>query len=277
MKVQHASYPRRKRQMDTTNDHSEPYPDIAREVVRISEIVLEVCDARFIEESRNKEFEEFVIKSGKKLMYVLNKADLVDMEEVASKIELHDLRPHFFISCKTHYGISNLRDMIKMEVKRLDSKYKRAHIGVIGYPNMGKSSVINLLVGRPVAKTAAEAGFTKGIQKIRLAKDILIIDTPGVIPEKETGKEKRNLVKHTQMNVRTWDKVKDPDTVVFNLMKKYPGVFERFYGTDCAGDLEILIETLGKKMHFIKRGGVVDIDRTARLILRDWQDGRIKA
>ena len=276
MNAQHSSYPRMKRQMDTTNDHSEPYPDIAMEVVRISEIVLEICDARFIKESRNKEFEEFVIKSGKKLMYVLNKADLVDMEEVASKIELHDLQPHFFISCKTHYGISNLRDMIKMEVKRLDRKYKRAHIGVIGYPNMGKSSVINLLVGRPVAKIAAEAGFTKGLQKIRLAKDILIIDTPGVIPEKETGQEKRNLVKHTQMNVRMWDKVKDPDTVVFNLMKKYPDVFERFYGIDCIGDLEILIETLGKKMHFIKKGGLIDIDRTARLILRDWQDGRIK-
>jgi len=275
MNLRHSSY-RMKRQMDTTNDHSVPYPDIAMQVVRISEIVLEICDARFIKESRNKEFEEFVIKSGKKLMYVLNKADLVDMEEVASKIELQDLQPHFFISCKTHYGISNLRDMIKMEVKRLDRKYKRAHIGVIGYPNMGKSSVINLLVGKPVAKTAAEAGFTKGMQKIRLAKDILIIDTPGVIPEKETGKEKRNLAKHTQMNVRMWDKVKDPDTIVFGLMKKYPGVFERFYGIDCIGDLEILIETLGKKMHFIKKGGVIDIDRTARLILRDWQDGRIK-
>src|SRR3989338_7404666 len=129
-----------------------------------------------------------------------------------------------------------------------------------------------MLVGRPVARTAAEAGFTRGMQKIRLAKGVLLLDTPGVIPEKETGSEKRNLEKHTQIGVRTWDKVKDPNITVFGLIKKYPGEFEEFYGIDSAGDMEMLIEKLGRKMNFISKGNLVDVDKTARKILRDWQE-----
>jgi ribosome biogenesis GTPase A len=266
----------RRSSLENVKEQKKQYPDIAMEVIRISDIVLEICDARFIKESRNKEFEDLVTKSGKKLVYVLNKADLANLEEVASKIELHELQPHFFVSCKTHHGISNLRDAIKIIAKRLESKYKRIHVGVIGYPNMGKSSVINLLIGKPVAKTAAEAGFTKGMQKIRLTRNLIIIDTPGVIPKKETMGEKRNTTKQAQMNVRTWDNIKDPEIVVFSLMKKHPGVFEKFYGIDCNGDIDLLIETLGRRKNFIKKGGVVHVDRTSRLILRDWQEGRIK-
>ncbi|MFH1248757.1 MAG: GTPase [archaeon] len=275
MQPKNASYATRRSSLEIVKDYKKKYPDIAIDVIRISDIVLEICDARFIKESRNKKFEDLVIKSGKKLMYVLNKADLVDMEEVARKLELHELQPYFFISCKTHYGISNLRDMIKIEVKRADMKYKRAHVGVIGYPNIGKSSVINLLAGKPVAKTAAEAGFTKGMQKIRLAKDIIIIDTPGVIPQEEMGKESRNTAKHAKINVKTWDTMKSPDIAVFDIFKKHPGLIERFYEIDSLGDFEVLIEKLGRKNNFLKKGDVIDVDRTTRLILRDWQSGNI--
>ncbi|MFH0831687.1 MAG: GTPase [archaeon] len=274
MRVRYEFSSRRTGRIEGTNKHRKSYPSVAREVIRISDIVLEILDARFIEETRNSEFEALAEKSGKKIVYVLNKADLVDINEIKRKIELQNMQPYVFVSCKTREGISDLRDKIKIEVKKLSMKYKRAHVGVIGYPNTGKSSVINMLVGRPVARTAAEAGFTRGVQKLRLATGILILDTPGVIPEKETGTDKRNVEKHSQIGVKTWDKVKEPEMIVFGLMKKYPEI-EKYYGIECAGDVEVLIENLGRKLNFLRKGGIVDNDKTARRILRDWQEGKI--
>ena len=280
MKVKYIFSSRRTGRIEGTNKHRKSYPLVAREVIRISDIVLEILDARFIEETRNEELENLIIKSGKKIIYVLNKSDLIDVNEAKSKIELQRIQPYIFISCKNRHGISGLRDRIKIEVKRTDRKtdknYERAQVGVIGYPNTGKSSVINMLVGKPVARTAAEAGFTRGMQKIRLAKGLLLLDTPGVIPEKETAPENRHLIKHTQISVRTWDKVKDPNIIAFWLIKKYPGAFEKFYGIYFEGDMEMLIENLGRKMNFISKGNLVDVDKTARKILRDWQEGNIK-
>jgi hypothetical protein len=275
MRVKYIFSSRRSGRIEGTNKHRKSYPLVAREVIRISDIVLEILDARFIEETRNREFEDIITKNSKKIIYVLNKSDLIDVNEAKSKIELHGMQPYVFVSCKSREGISDLRSRIKIEVKRLNMTYKRAHVGVIGYPNTGKSSVINMLVGRPVARTAAEAGFTRGMQKIRLAKGILILDTPGVIPEKETGPEKRNLEKHTQIGARTWDKVKDPDMIVLGLIKKYPEI-EKFYGLNSEGDVELLIEKLGRKMNFIRKGNLVDTDKAARRILRDWQEGKVK-
>jgi len=260
------------------------------EVVRISDIILEVLDARFIEETRNLELEDFIKRQRKKIIYILNKADLVDVDEVTKKIELENIKPYVFISCKKRAGATDLRKKIKIEVKRLRAdnqiaksekklfglEYNRAQVGVIGYPNTGKSSLINLLIGRSSAKTAAESGFTKGIQKLRFTNEIQILDTPGVIPEKELEPGKSFKTKHTQIGVRTYDKVKEPEFVVLELMKKYPCVFENFYGIDADGDSEILINELGQRLHFFLQGGKIDIDRTARKILRDWQEGKIR-
>ena len=63
--------------------------------------------------------------------------------------------------------------------------------------------------------------------------------------------------------------------VVSNLMKQYPSI-ENFYGVKADGDAEILIEQVGKKKHFLVKGGEVDADRTARLILKDFQEGKIE-
>jgi len=91
------------------------------------------------------------------------------------------LSPKVFVSCKSRTGISELRDKIKQEAKKIE-KEGRVYVGVVGYPNTGKSSLINLLIGKMSAKTGADAGFTKGIQKLRLSEGICLLDSPGVIP-----------------------------------------------------------------------------------------------
>jgi len=222
-----------------------------------------------------------MIKEEKKqLIYVLNKIDLIDINDVRKKANELDLFPYVLFSAKSREGIRDLRDRIKIEVKRSSVKkkgFKRAHVGIIGYPNTGKSSIINLLTGRKHSGTSAQAGFTKGMQKVKLSKGILIIDTPGVIAKGEDSNIKRSdLKKQAEIGVRTFDKVKNPEFIVSELMKEHPALLENFYRIGADGDAEILLEKLGRRNNFLKKGNVVDIDRTARLILREWQKGNIR-
>ncbi|PIN77363.1 GTPase [Candidatus Woesearchaeota archaeon CG10_big_fil_rev_8_21_14_0_10_34_12] len=261
---------------EKTCQHRKPFPKLVLEVIKTSDIIIEVLDARFIEESRNIESEELIKNSEKKIIFVFNKADLADITKVMQKIELHSLKPYVFVSCKRREGIGKLRKLIKIDVSRLGIKGRKVNVGVIGYPNTGKSSLINVLLGRASARKAAEAGFTKGIQKLKLTDDILILDTPGVIPEEETGTEKEKYIKQAKIGVRTADRAKDPEMIVSELVKEYPSI-EKFYNIESNRDSEVLIEKLGRKRNFLIKGGKIDVDRTARLILKDFQEGRIEA
>jgi nuclear GTP-binding protein len=327
------------------------YPDVMKDVVRISDIVLEILDARYIEETRNIAVEDDILKQGKLLIYVFNKVDLVDRKELEKQIPAW-MKPYVFVSATENIGLRDIKARIKMESKRIlaarrpssasgvpssdgdseesqsstgkaekKSKYsklqdkkdrdakakltkmdvvkdmrgaKRIHVGVIGYPNAGKSSVINFITRKGAAKTAKQAGFTKGMQKIRMSEDILILDTPGVIPASKYSTESKSFAADVKVGGRTYSDVKDPEDVVYYLMtapepKDSDNVTDKeknaikdaevnakkildYYGFEDL-NAEDLIEELGKSKGFLGKGGVVDVDRSARIVLRDWQRG----
>lgn len=262
------------------------YPKVLSEVLEKADILVEVLDARFVSETRSEELEETIKKMGKELVIVLNKVDLISNEALT---KLKGFRDFVCVSAKKGSGGSDLRKKVlklASEISRQkglkdveDIDKSRVFVGIIGYPNTGKSSIINFMVKRKVAGTGGKAGFTRGVQKIKLSGNVFLIDTPGVIPKDEYSSSKtynKGLMKHAQIGARSYDKVWDPDMIVAELMKYYPDVFEKFYGIMANGDSELLIEKLGKRMNFLKKGGEVDVDRTARLILRDWQVGEMK-
>lgn len=297
---------RKTRTIDTHNQHRKPFPALATEVIRISDIVLYVLDARYIEETRNRDLEEVMRKNEKLVITILNKSDLVDISKI-DKREITDLKPYIFLSCKEFSGIKRLKEKIKIEIKRLRSKKaiftenlpeedpdalkghkrvvgmtqwlkltKKAHVGVVGYPNTGKSSLINVLTNRSVSRASPQSGFTKGIQKIRFDKDTLILDTPGVIEKDSAEEEKKDrLARHIKIGARTHSHVKDPQLIVTNLFKDYSGEIESYYKIKSEGDIEKFFELLGRERGFLAKGNIVDEDRTARLVLKDWQSGAI--
>jgi len=276
MRVRYSFSSRHTGTIDNSNKHRIPIPKMVKEIIRISDIVLEVLDARFIEETRNRELEKMILDEGKKLVFVLNKVDLVDITELKKNMDLEGLKPYVLVSCRNREGVRELRTRIKIESKKLKQK-RNTHIGIIGYPNTGKSSLINVIAGGGRAKTAAESGFTKGMQKIRLAKGVLLLDSPGVMPEKEAPAHRTEHAKKLSfIGVKTFDRAKNPEFVVFELMTEYPGVFEKYYGIDAKGDSEKLIEEFGRRNRFLSKGGSVNIDRAARAILKDWQFGKIR-
>jgi ribosome biogenesis GTPase A len=256
------------------------YPALADKIVQMSDIILEVLDVRFIQETRNTELEEQIKKLGKKIIYVFNKSDLVDIKRMKAK-EIISLTPRVFVSCITKKGGKELRNKIKITSytieKPIDIKMKKVTVGIVGYPNTGKSSLINLLVGKPAAGIGADAGFTHGIQKVNLTTNIVLLDSPGVISKKDySDSNLLSIAKHTKLGARSYSQVKNPEIVVSEIMKEFPVVFDEFYGIDSEKDSETLIEKLGRKKGILKKGNEVDEDRTARLILKDWQEGRIR-
>ncbi len=262
-------------QISNINKQRKKYPKILDEVVEKSDIILEVLDARFVEETRNFEVERLIKKKKRKIIYVLNKMDLIDKDEIEKKLKI---RPYAFISCAKRQGSVALRGLIRRMAKDIQpDKDGKIFVGIIGYPNTGKSSIINFLTGRSVAKIGNEAGFTKGMQKVKFTNEISILDTPGVIADVQYSMDdSKKLIQQTKVGARSYNKVKDPDLVVQGLLNQYENLFQKHYDIKNVEDSDDFLEILGRRRGFLKKGDNVDLDRTARVVLKDWQNGVIR-
>ncbi len=243
--------------------------NVVNKVIEDADVLLLLLDARMIEQTRNKEIENKVKKANKPLIYVLTKCDLVDKEIVEKQKKT--LKPCVFISAKNHHGTTMLRDRILIEATRAYPQFKKTNVGVLGYPNVGKSSLINAMKGKHSASTSSSSGHTKGLQKVRADNRIVFLDTPGVIPYKE-----KDTAKHTIIGSIDYAKCKDPDLIVLELMESFPGKIEAHYQEDQREDQEEIIEQIALKKNILKKGGEADIQRAARMIIKDWQKGEIQ-
>ncbi len=232
-------------------------------VLSKSDFILEVLDARYVEDTRNREIEEKVQRMGKKLLFVLNKSDLMGREE-AEKLK-RALQPCVFVSSTKKLGIN----LVKQKIMEL-SRGEKVVVGIVGYPNVGKSSLINALAGREAARTSASSGFTKGLQRVRVGNKILLLDTPGVFPNKE-----KDELKHGATGAIDFAKLKDPEAVALKLIEEQGELIRRAYGVE-GEDAEEILEKIGKKYGKLSAGGKVNMEVAARMILRSWQSGRMR-
>jgi ribosome biogenesis GTPase A len=243
--------------------------DVVNKVIREADILLLVMDSRLSLETRNEEVENKIIKTGKPYLFVLTKCDLID-QELSEKLK-KEIKPSLFVSSTEYHGLKMLREKIIVLGKKHFPENKSYTVGILGYPNVGKSSLINAMCGRSSAGVSSVSGFTKGVQKIRSDNTILFLDTPGVVPYSEKNDEK-----HAMIGTTDYNKVKEPDLSVLNLMNAFPGKIESFYEIPIEMDGEEKIELIAKKRNILKKGGMPDIERMSRKILKDWQEGTIK-
>ena len=246
--------------------------DHAKIAVREADIVAEVLDARMPELSRNHELEEYVEENGKFLLFVINKSDLVPREFTEKLQKEMGEQKTVFVSGSKNLGMKKLKERIIIIGKRLG--FDRPRVCFVGYPNVGKSSVINALVKRSRAAVSSLAGTTKGIQWVS-ASHFRILDSPGVIPFDERDESLIAL-----LGAKNPEKLKIPEraalVVIKFLKSSHPGSLVASYGINEEQDENDIFLDIGKKKHFLIKGGEIDTRRTALVIVREWQQGKIK-
>jgi len=242
---------------------------VVNSVIRDADVLLILLDARLINETRNIEIENKVKTSGKPLIYVITKTDLVSNKKDVEKYK-KQLSPCVFISAKMFHGTTILREKIIIEAKKNKIKSSPIAVGVLGYPNVGKSSLINAVSGKSSAPTSSMSGHTKGVQKVRGDNRILFLDTPGVIPYKE-----KTSIKHSLIGSVDFTKTKDPDLAVMRIMEQFPGKIEEYYEVNVCDDFEETLEKIAIKKNIIKAKKEPNVDKVSRTILKDWQSGKI--
>jgi ribosome biogenesis GTPase A len=237
---------------------------IVNNVIEKSDVILEVVDARLAHDSRNPEIERKVSEKRKRLIIVINKCDLIEKKEMEQLKK--EIRNSVFVSSLQMLGTT----ILKKKILQVGNKEKII-VGVLGYPNTGKSSVINAIAGKSKARTSPQSGQTTGQQYIRVGKRILLIDTPGVIPFKEEDE-----FKHAVISAKDFTKVKDPEVVALDIISTLHGKIELYYGIKISDDPEEILEAIAIKCNCLRKGGIADTETTARKVIKDWQRGLIK-
>jgi len=270
-----------------------------RKVIENADVILHVLDARDPQGTRSTAIEEMVLSDHrKKLVYVLNKADLIPRNVLSGWLTfLRKTQPTVPFKCNTQSQKDNLgRSSAKM-TKQEDSlhtnqavgaedllgllkNYSRSgdiksiiSVGVVGFPNVGKSSLVNSLMRCRAVGVSSMPGFTKQMQEVILDKNIRLLDSPGIVfaDGNTAATALRNCV-----NVESMEDVVTPVQAILErcpqpyLMQLYS--IPRFPTGDCMSFLALVARSTGK----LKKGGVPNVDAAARAILHDWNEGRIK-
>ncbi len=247
---------------------SRAYWSRVRKIVKEADVVLEVLDARDPLATRAVEVERLADEEGKVTIIVINKADLIPREVAeAWKRYFSRERPTIYISALNRLGTRMLWRTIRAYAPQLPVK-----VAVVGYPNVGKSTIINYLKGRHVAPTSPVPGWTRGEQIVKAAQWLKVIDTPGILPIPKTDAD--IVIK----SLAPPEELDDPYTLARELVARVlhylPNFFREKYGFE-GNDPDTIIEEYARWRGFLLKGGRLNLEEAARAIIRDWQQGKI--
>ncbi|KAH0538275.1 GTPase required for pre-60S ribosomal subunit nuclear export and maturation [Glutinoglossum americanum] len=245
-------------------------------VIDSSDVVIHVLDARDPLGTRCRSIEKYIKEEAphKHLIFVLNKCDLVPTGVAASWVKcLSKDYPTlaFHASITNSFGKGSLIQLLR-QFSSLHSDRKQISVGFIGYPNTGKSSIINTLRKKKVCTVAPIPGETKVWQYITLMKRIYLIDCPGVVPPSTTDSAQDILLK----GVVRVENVENPEQYITAVMAKCkPQHLERTYDVRGYKNSTEFLELLARKGGRLLKGGEADLDGVAKMVLNDFLRGKL--
>jgi len=248
-------------------------------VIDSSDVILHVLDARDPDGTRCRSVEKYIRTEAphKHLVFVLNKVDLVPSKVAAAWVR-HLSREFptlaFHASINNSFGKGSLIALLR-QFSSLHSDRKQISVGMVGYPNTGKSSIINTLRKKKVCVVAPIAGETKVWQYITLMKRIYMIDCPGIVPPNQSDTDEDLLLRGS---VRV-ENVEYPAQYIKAVLRRVqPRHLQRTYDIkekDYENDDVRFLELICRKSGRLLKGGEADIDGAAKMVLNDWIRGKL--
>ena len=247
--------------------------EIARSLSSI-DVIIEILDARAPHSSSNPVIDKIVKE--KPVIKLLNKSDLsdpLDTKKWQQYYNKSEYQNSIAINAMTSESKNEIVNLISQLSERKEGK--NALTMVVGIPNVGKSSVINMLAGKKIAKTGNEPAITKGQQKINLRNGIMLIDTPGIlwpkIEDPESGLKLAALgsIRNTAVG---YDEI--AIYIIKFLIQKYPDYLKARYRIDLLSqDEHEIIELLAKKRGCLSKGGKIDLTKISQIIVDELRTG----
>ncbi|MBE3570629.1 MAG: ribosome biogenesis GTPase YlqF [Bacillales bacterium] len=245
--------------------------------LKLIDIVFELVDARLPLSSRNPMIDEIIQQ--KPRIILLNKADLADSEWTKEWIAYFTSRQLSAIAINSQGGqglsqiMNKTKELLKEKFDRMRAKGikpRAVRAMIVGIPNVGKSTLINRLAKRNIAKTGNTPGVTKAQQWIKVGKELELLDTPGILwpkfEDEEVGYKLAltGAIKDTIVNLQ--------DVAVYGLRflkEHYPERLTERYQIDPHLEIIEMFDAIGKLRGCLLKGGKIDYDKTTDIIIRD--------
>ncbi len=252
--------------------------------LKLIDVVVEILDARIPFSGRNPHFDDII--RNKPRLLVLNKADLADKTRTKQWISWYAEKglKVIPISCQTGMGINTVlgeaRALIQDKIDREKEKGRNRTLKImmVGIPNVGKSSLINRLIGKASTKTGDRPGVTRGKQWLRIKGDTELLDTPGILPPKF---DDRTVATRLAYTGAIKDEIMNTELLAYSLCDylrdNYADALCARYKLDSVDGLEgyEILEKIGKKRGFVISGGETDMERAANMVLDELRGAKI--
>lgn len=242
------------------------------------DLLIEVLDARIPYSSQNPMIGE--LRGKTPVVKLLAKSDLADPERTKAWLEWHDKQTGIKAKAITIENRTQIRSLPSTFYSMCPEKQGNVQsltAMIAGVPNVGKSTLINILAGRKVAKTGNEPAVTKGQQRINIGEGITLLDTPGMLwPKVENPKSGLRLAAVGSVKDTAMEYEDVAGFVAAYLIDQYPQQLADCYelSDTPAGVIEFL-DDLGKRRGCLGRAGVIDYDRVSRIVVNELRQGKI--
>ena len=258
---------------------------LVKENLKLVDVVIEVLDARIPASSRNPDINE--IAGPKPRLVVLSKSDLADPDQTRHWKDFFAREggnPAVAIDSVSGRGIREVPPLVQQlaapKMASLVSSGRRpraARCMVLGIPNVGKSLFINKLVGQRVTRTGDKPGVTRGQQWIRVAGNLDLMDTPGVLWHKFDDPEVGFRLAITgAIKEEVYDVYGVAGELIYWLASHYAeAVRERYKLEELSGEPGELLQAIGAKRGFFRSGGAVDTFKSAHNVLKEFREGKL--
>ena len=252
------------------------------EKLSLIDVVFEVIDARIPMSSKNKDIDT-LIKDKPKVL-IMTKIDLCDMEKTNKWKSYYENNGYqvIMVDLINNNNVNEIFNKINPVINDLNEKRKNKGLKprkiralVLGIPNVGKSTLINRLVGKKATNVGNKPGITKNLQWIRVNDKLELLDTPGILwPRLDNNEIAHNLASMTAIKEEVLDLEDISIYIIDTMFKYYPDSIKVRYNITNNDDIVETLNLIGKKIGAVKNGET-DYDKVYVTILKDLREGRL--